>query len=300
MATVTGFTAERMLVIENETVIDGEVQGDNLILQQRGGAQIDAGNVRGPKGDKGDTGPAGEDGLIDSVNDDSSPHVYAPRIFVDRASIDAQWAAAPNGSMAVSTAEKILWEKDDIGWFMRNDVRTFADVSERDARWPTPPDGSICQAPVGTEYRRIGGVWVLWSSKKSSDLPWGFVANKSGPSVLTDLTAYNFNVFTLSWRQLAHRRYRITASIAWTQVSAAATSGTYDIRNDAIPYRETFWNEGSPLSVGKRFLISPTSPFPVVTADRDVSVSFAGGSGPGASRVSVNSCWMMVEDIGPG
>ena len=32
MATVTGFTAERMLTIENETVVDGEVRDTNLFL----------------------------------------------------------------------------------------------------------------------------------------------------------------------------------------------------------------------------------------------------------------------------
>jgi len=56
MATVTGFTAERMLEIENSTVVDGEVVGDNLMLIRRDGIQIDAGNVRGPTGA---TGPIG-------------------------------------------------------------------------------------------------------------------------------------------------------------------------------------------------------------------------------------------------
>lgn len=68
MATVTGFTAERMLVIENETVVDGEVVGDNLHLLRRDGVPIDAGNVRGatgaqgPKGDPGTNGTNGIDG----------------------------------------------------------------------------------------------------------------------------------------------------------------------------------------------------------------------------------------------
>ena len=57
MATVTGFTAARMLVIENTTVVDGEIQGDNLILLTREGTPIDAGNVRGPQGIQ---GPMGE------------------------------------------------------------------------------------------------------------------------------------------------------------------------------------------------------------------------------------------------
>jgi microcystin-dependent protein len=58
MATVTGFTAEKMKTIENETVVDGEVRNDNLILIRRDGVEIDAGDVRGPQGPP---GPGGTD-----------------------------------------------------------------------------------------------------------------------------------------------------------------------------------------------------------------------------------------------
>jgi hypothetical protein len=157
MATVTGFTAERMLVIENETVIDGEVQGDNLILQQRGGTQIDAGNVRGPKGDKGDTGTPG---VVTSVNDLSIPAIYSPRQFDTKTDLDA-WATAPVGSVAVVRDDtNTIWEKDSVGWFIVNGVRIFADVAERDARWVNPPNGSMCQAPIGTDFRRVNGAWI--------------------------------------------------------------------------------------------------------------------------------------------
>lgn len=50
MATVTGLTAERMLQVEAQTVVDGEVVGDHLILTKHDGTTIDAGDVRGPQG----------------------------------------------------------------------------------------------------------------------------------------------------------------------------------------------------------------------------------------------------------
>lgn len=68
MTTVTGFTAARMQVIEDETVVEGHISGNNLILEQRGGTLIDAGNVRGPQGiqgiqgEQGETGPEGPQG----------------------------------------------------------------------------------------------------------------------------------------------------------------------------------------------------------------------------------------------
>src|SRR3954470_21260394 len=109
MAKVTGFTADRMLVIENETVVDGEVQGDNLILMTREGTPIDAGNVRGPQGPQGTPGaPSG----VGAVNDQSGAAVYAPRIFGSKALLDSGWAAAPVGAMAVTTDTETVWEKN--------------------------------------------------------------------------------------------------------------------------------------------------------------------------------------------
>jgi hypothetical protein len=57
MATVTGFTAARMLEIENDSIVDGNISGNNLILVTRGGTTINAGNVRGPQGIQGVPGP---------------------------------------------------------------------------------------------------------------------------------------------------------------------------------------------------------------------------------------------------
>jgi hypothetical protein len=57
MATVTGLTAARMKAIEDASVVDGAVVTDDLILTKYNGVQINAGNVRGPKGDPGDIPP---------------------------------------------------------------------------------------------------------------------------------------------------------------------------------------------------------------------------------------------------
>lgn len=57
MATVTGFKASRMQVIEDTTVTSGFVDlSGNLILSRRDGVPINAGYVKGSKGDKGDAG----------------------------------------------------------------------------------------------------------------------------------------------------------------------------------------------------------------------------------------------------
>jgi hypothetical protein len=63
MATVNVYTAERMAAIEAASVVDGDVIGDNLILERNDGTTIDAGNVRGPQGAQGIQGVPGVDGL---------------------------------------------------------------------------------------------------------------------------------------------------------------------------------------------------------------------------------------------
>lgn len=56
ITTITGLTAQRMINIEQASVVSGRIEGDNLILTTKGGQPITAGNVRGPQGDPGPYG----------------------------------------------------------------------------------------------------------------------------------------------------------------------------------------------------------------------------------------------------
>lgn len=53
MATVTGFTAERMKEIEDAAIVAGAVVLDDLILTRHDGTNMNAGNVRGAQGPAG-------------------------------------------------------------------------------------------------------------------------------------------------------------------------------------------------------------------------------------------------------
>lgn len=64
MATVTGFTAQRMLEIEAASVVDGEIVGGHLILEKHDGTQIDAGSALGPPGPQGPPGVTGVPGEV--------------------------------------------------------------------------------------------------------------------------------------------------------------------------------------------------------------------------------------------
>jgi hypothetical protein len=80
VATVTGFTADRMLEIENTTVVDGNVVGNNLILVTREGTQIDAGNVRGPQGPAGTPGTPGTPGALSGIQDENVDFPVRPKL----------------------------------------------------------------------------------------------------------------------------------------------------------------------------------------------------------------------------
>lgn len=224
MATITGFTAERMLTIENETVIDGEVRDTNLFLIRRDGVEIDAGWVKGAPGGM---GPQGSPGVIQSINDEVKPFAYSPRVFDTKADLNA-WGNAPFGSVGIVRDDsQTIWQKDTAGWFLVNGVRIFGSVTERDLRWLNPPDGSICQAPVGTEWRRIAGVWkdLNWN------LPRGYVGQIKGPA--SDISGSN-PIWTVgTFPVVANRRYRASG------FARASSTGTYP----AISLRLIGWSE---------------------------------------------------------
>lgn len=64
MGTITGLTADRMLAIEAASVVDGDVQGDDLFLIRQDGTPINAGNVRGAAGPTGPPGPSSAPPLV--------------------------------------------------------------------------------------------------------------------------------------------------------------------------------------------------------------------------------------------
>lgn len=50
MGVVTGLTKARILQIEEDSIVDAHLSGDNLILVNRGGEEFNVGSVRGPQG----------------------------------------------------------------------------------------------------------------------------------------------------------------------------------------------------------------------------------------------------------
>lgn len=59
MPVITGLTSTRMIAIENASITQAELDGDELVLTNYGGSEALRADVRGPQGPQGDPGPAG-------------------------------------------------------------------------------------------------------------------------------------------------------------------------------------------------------------------------------------------------
>jgi len=117
MATITGLTAERMLGIEAESVVDGEVRGDgHLWLIKHDGSEIDAGPVLGPPGPAGPSGPAAISAIPGEVRMWSGTNLPAIGTY-------GRWVWA-NGAVYVVSEHPIAAGHIASGW------RTFAGASD--------------------------------------------------------------------------------------------------------------------------------------------------------------------------
>lgn len=117
MANVTGLTAARMLAIEAACIVQGAVDlNGHLILTKYSGAQIDAGDVKGPtgpkgdKGDKGDQGPPGADAAPGDIN----PTAGTTPIRDTDGRVKGGTPTEANDLTTKSFVEGMTWDANDI------------------------------------------------------------------------------------------------------------------------------------------------------------------------------------------
>lgn len=104
VTSITGYTAERMQAIENASVIDGDIVGDNLILKRFDQTTINAGNVRGPQGIQ---GPPGQDGDVTVAQLNAAvANATLPAGFIamwSGSTAPSGWLLCDNGQYSIST-----------------------------------------------------------------------------------------------------------------------------------------------------------------------------------------------------
>lgn len=147
MATVTGLTASRMLEIEAESIIDGEVVAGNLILTKHDGTEINAGPVTGPTGPAGPTGPSSVSSIPGEVK-------LWPSATLPLLATYGKWVWA-DGAVYAAATYPIASGHIDAAW------KTFAGASDPGAGNFRVPDlrglvaAGLDQMPGGARANRM-------------------------------------------------------------------------------------------------------------------------------------------------
>jgi microcystin-dependent protein len=183
MATVTGLTAERMLEIEDASVVGGSVVGTNLILHTHGGDDIDAGSITGPMGPSGaafiictsgtrPTLTAPEAGKVIYETDTKLVRVWTGSVWRLQERVICTHAGRPtmtSGDEGVKiyetdTNNEYIWSGS--AWTPASStaiavVVTYADATARAAGDPTPTEGALSylQNAPGVVWIYQSGVW---------------------------------------------------------------------------------------------------------------------------------------------
>jgi hypothetical protein len=205
MATVTGYTAERMKQIEDSAVVDGDVVGNNLILTKHDGSTIDAGSVRGPAGPQ---GPPGAQSIV--VCTSTTRPTSAPTLFV--------------GLNIYETDTEKMYVWNGTGWRPRE---VFTDIA---ANSPTfRPLGLLyfvndANLPIGAAspeaasrpitpglYQWLGAT-TRW--QPPWNMPWGYMGiKKLSVAQSSIVTAVDVTGLTITMTAIAGRQLEIRADL---------------------------------------------------------------------------------------
>lgn len=193
MAVVTGLTAERMIEMENATVIGGHIDGEDLILETKDGTLINAGSVIGPRGDPGSafivctssTRPgslgSGDEGLVIYETDTNLVRIWTGTRWkmqervICTSSTRPSMVSADEGVKIYETDTNLEYVWSGSSWFpVSSSIATFADATERAANWPSPTSGamSYLASSPGTQWIYENGVWNTVGPPPGTCMPW--------------------------------------------------------------------------------------------------------------------------------
>jgi len=271
---VTGFTAARMLEMEDATIIDGNVVGNDLILETKDGTTINAGNVRGIQGIPGP-------GYIicTSTTRPSSP---------------------AEGTPIYETNTKLVRVWDGTKW--RCQERFICTNGTRPTLVSQDEGTKIYETDTDQEYIWNGSSFILpkpWNSA------WGLLDLERSTTDTSSIASTTVDIANMSvaWTAVANRRYRTTVHIP--RIQQSATGGAESIAllrtasggggSNVVPRSWSMFLSGSETT-GFHFaeieegLSAGAKVRQLRMSCSAYTLSLNGSSYPG---------YIMVEDIGP-
>lgn len=241
MATVTGFTASRMISVENASVVGGTVVGDDLILTTHGGSNINAGNVRGP---------AGAGNVPVNITTQNLNSIWAPGAYTQNSSGNSTLARNYPLSGGRGVLE-VISEPDQFFIYQRFTVLAMGSYSN--------------QVYVRTSYNRT--FWTSWSLMVGPGLPYGRIKGSSTQTI-SNFTGSNTKVTLFDNATLSEKD-----GVSWDNTNKRFTvlnAGIYNLfaklvwqaQATAVGYRRVFiYQNGS--SQGDYIIGPNTTSFPV-------------------------------------
>jgi len=195
VATVTGLTAERMIAMENATVVSGAVVGSNLILHTKDGGTINAGIVAGPMGPSGaafivctsttrPTLTAPEAGKAIYETDTKLIRVWTGTVWKLQEKIICTSGTRPamtagdEGVKIYETNTDLEYVWSGTAWVSKGDVSitviTYANAAARTAAMPNPSVGALSYLATtpGTLWIYESGVWNTVGSPPGAMQPF--------------------------------------------------------------------------------------------------------------------------------
>ncbi len=192
MATVTGLTAERLIAMENATVVSGRVVGTNLILTTKDGTDINAGTVQGPIGPAGGafvictsttrpTYTAGDQGKAIYETDTKFVRIWTGTRFrlqeqiICTSTTRPAMTAADEGVKIYETDTDTQYIWTGTSWLLANSyVASYADSTVRTSQWPSPPQGAVSYLTnsPGNLWIFQNGSWVTVGAPPGTMSPY--------------------------------------------------------------------------------------------------------------------------------
>jgi hypothetical protein len=303
MATVTGLTAERMEEMEAETIIDGDIVGDNLILTTRGGTPINAGNVRGPTGL---TGPAAINvvtsgtrpgspttGLFIYETDTGRLYVWNGSAWVYRGGTwictSSTRPASPFAGLTIyETNTKLLYTYDGAAW-----VYSGGTIICTSSTRPASPIEGLPIYETDTDRQLI---WngVAW--RQPWNRPWGSL----GTALLTGGANNGGGVLTgnVAITAVANRLLKITVQVGIYVASDVGTGILFIRRNTANLSKATPKSTGTATGDVHSSVFFGVDTPPAGATTYDVHYTAVTATTRSVDSNIMNS-FIIVEDMGP-
>lgn len=310
MATVTTYTAARMKAIEDASVVDGDVVGDNLILTRFDASTINAGNVRGPQGIQGiqgnanivictaatrPTGGALYEGLFIYETDTDRVYVYNGTEWVPRGSTVVCTSTTRPVTSVYDGME--IYETDTDRFYVYNGTTWVSITPTRICTSSTRPTGAllfdglaIYETDTNRPYIYDGSAWeykggpVLCTSGARPASPFqGLMIYETDTNRMYAYTGSAWTYVSGGTNPTAAKAYRTsnqnTLVTGWTTLSL--TTEDYDYGNNMVNGAYTVPETGMYSIHGQATLFLNNNPqrfiLAIMTDGQDVLRSGGGG-----------------------